>query len=229
MSTHPAHGASVVDYTSVGSLVANAKPQTDAQVEAGAGAEAEAEAEERGRMKERQAQSSHSPARAVSPSRGHERDSATRHRHHHRLHERPASPGCSITPPAARQEMGKSKKKQRRSSDAEADHTFRGRVRKRSGSRGRSRSPVIDEESDASGAETKAFRRRSRPPSGHREQHDGRQPNEQRRQRSYPNLYQRDAGRAERGGAERGGAEVAVGQDRAQEGGELPMLTQQPT
>jgi hypothetical protein len=224
MSTNPnpAHGASVGDYTSVGSLDANAKPQTDVQ----AGAGAEAEAEERGRMKERQSQSSRSPARAVSPSRGHERDSATRHRHHHRLHERPASPGSSMTPPAARQEMGKTKKKQRRSSDAEADHTFRGRGRKRSGSRGRSRSPVIDEESDASAraAETKAFRRRSRPPSGHRE-HDGRQAHEQRRQRSYPNLYQTDGGGAERGGAERKSAQVAVGQ----ESGESPMLTQQPT
>lgn len=141
--------------------------------------------EERGRLKRRR-QSSHSPRRASSPSRGHDRDSGSRYRQHHRKHHRPTSPASSATPPLSTQ------KKTRRRSDAEPDHTFRGRARNRSGSRGKTRSPI--QENDVaveSDDEVKKFRKRSAPPSRHRI--DGAdEGGEVRRQRSYPNLYKED-------------------------------------
>ncbi|CAO2652909.1 Nn.00g023200.m01.CDS01 [Neocucurbitaria sp. VM-36] len=144
--------------------------------------EPEAEAEERGRLKRRR-QTSHSPARAPSPSRGHDRNSGSRYREHHRKHHRPSSPSSSISPPTPAQ------KKTRRRSDAEPDHTFRGRARNRSGSRGRTRSPIFeDEDACVEEGQRKRFRKRSTPPS--RPRNDVAQVGgEVRRQRSYPNLY----------------------------------------
>jgi hypothetical protein len=164
--------------------------ETPTIVEPGMDAEAEAEAEERGRFKRRR-MSSHSPLRAASPSRGHERDSGSRHRHHHRNHHRD-SESASMTPPPAAQ------KKQRRRSDAEPDHTFRGRARNRSGSRERTGSPIFEDDDDgaseianASEAEVRELRKRAQPPSRPREAEE--EEGELRRQKSYPNLYRKDS------------------------------------
>ncbi|KAH7382439.1 hypothetical protein DE146DRAFT_226887 [Phaeosphaeria sp. MPI-PUGE-AT-0046c] len=139
------------------------------------------EAEERGRLKRRR-QTSLSPRRASSPSRGHDRNSGSRYREHHRKHHRPSSPPSSISPPTLMQ------KKQRRRSDAEPDHTFRGRVRNRSGSRGRTRSPIIEAEDDEQ-AGARTLRRRSQPPSRQkRDDDDDDGSAELRRQRSYHKL-----------------------------------------
>lgn len=148
--------------------------------------EVDVDAEERGRLKRRRL-SSHSPRRASSPSRGHDRCSGSRFRQHHRKHHRPSSPASSVSPSSLLQ------KKARRRSDAEPDHTFRGRARNRSGSRGKNRSPIIED--DDIGVESdedfKRFRKRSAPPSRHRV--DGAEEGEDiRRQRSYPNLYMED-------------------------------------
>ncbi|KAF2637441.1 hypothetical protein P280DRAFT_521124 [Massarina eburnea CBS 473.64] len=130
---------------------------------------------ERGRLKRRR-MSSHSPPRAPSPSRGHDRDSGSRHRHHHRKHHR-ADSSDSITPP-------RSITKNRRRSDAEPDHTLRGRARNRSQSR--SQSPIC--EGEEMGA--REARRRDQPPSrgrnGSGEEDDGKM----RRQRSLRNIYE---------------------------------------
>ncbi|KAH6454034.1 hypothetical protein HBI57_144880 [Parastagonospora nodorum] len=136
----------------------------------------EPEAEERGRLKRRR-QSQVSPRRASSPSRGHDRNSGSRYREHHRKHHRPCSPLSSVSPPNAAQ------KKMRRRSDAEPDHTFRGRVRNRSGSRGRTRSPLIEGDDDAQEG-PRTYRRRSQPPSRHKTE-EGEDGGELRRQRSY--------------------------------------------
>ncbi|KAH8710003.1 hypothetical protein GQ44DRAFT_455074 [Phaeosphaeriaceae sp. PMI808] len=158
----------------------------------------EAEIEERGRLKRRR-HSSHSPRRASSPSRGHERNSGSRYREHHRKHHRPSSPASSISPPTLGQ------KKMRRRSDAEPDHTFRGRVRLRSGSRGATRSPLLESDVDGDGnadvdvkivvdhENPRRFRRRSQPPSRHKIKDeegdvDGDTLVELRRQRSYHQL-----------------------------------------
>jgi hypothetical protein len=146
-------------------------------------AEAEKEAEERGRLKRRR-HGSHSPRRASSPSRGHERNSGSRYREHHRKHHRPSSPSSSISPPTV------AMKKSRRRSDAEPDHTFRGRMRNRSGSRGRTRSPILEGE-DGEQQSLRTVRKRSQPPSRHQldEVEGG---NELRRQRSYRKLHSAD-------------------------------------
>jgi len=84
-------------------------------------------------------------------------------------------------------------KKTRRRSDAEPDHTFRGRARNRSGSRGRTRSPILEDEYACleSEEDVKRYRKRSAPPSRHRI--DGAdERGELRRLRSYPNLYKED-------------------------------------
>jgi hypothetical protein len=142
--------------------------------------DSEEEAEERGRLKRRR-QCSHSPRRASSPSRGHDRKSGSRYREHHRKHHRPSSPSSSISPPTA------ALKKTRRRSDAELDHTFRGRIRIRSGSRGRTRSPILEgEDDDPQGL--RAVRKRSQPPSRHQTDEAGEE-NELRRQRSYHKLH----------------------------------------
>jgi hypothetical protein len=96
-----------------------------------------------------------------------------------------------MTPPPTIQ------KKQRRRSDAEPDHTFRGRARNRSGSRERTDSPIFEDddvsaEANPSEAEVRELRRRAPPPSRPRveaEEDEG----ELRRQRSYPNLYRKDS------------------------------------
>lgn len=156
--------------------------------------EPDMESEERGRLKRRR-QSSHSPRRASSPSRGHDRNSGSRYRQHHRKHHRPSSPASSATPP------GSTQKKTRRRSDAEPDHTFRGRPRKRSGSRGRTRSPILEDDvAIESDDDERRFRKRSAPPSRHRVDDAG-EGGEVRRQRSYPNLYKEDR-RDSKGGAE---------------------------
>ncbi|KAF2125008.1 hypothetical protein P153DRAFT_360638 [Dothidotthia symphoricarpi CBS 119687] len=136
------------------------------------------EAEERGRLKRRR-KSSHSPRRASSPSRGHDRTSGSRYRLHHRKHHRPSSPSSSVSPPTIAQ------KKHRRRSDAELDHTFRGRVR----NRGATLEEGVDED-EAEGREDIRERKRSAPPSRNRE--EGVDGEGMRRQRSYPNLYKEE-------------------------------------
>ena len=150
---------------------ANDPPSPNDSVHAG---DKSAEAE-RGRLKRRR-MSSHSPPRASSPSRGHDRDSGSRHRQHHRKHHRASSSPSRMTPPSA--------KKNRRRSDAEPDHTLRGRARNRSESR--SRSPILEEE-----RVKWQGRKRSAPPSRHRidDDDDGGNENVLRRLRSYPNMY----------------------------------------
>ncbi|OAL03280.1 hypothetical protein IQ06DRAFT_291103 [Phaeosphaeriaceae sp. SRC1lsM3a] len=138
------------------------------------------EGEERGRLKRRR-QTSLSPRRASSPSRGHDRNSGSRYREHHRKHHRPSSPPSSISPPTVIQ------KKQRRRSDAEPDHTFRGRARNRSGSRGRTRSPILEGEDDEQES-ARTLRRRSQPPSRHKMIDEDDESAELRRQRSYHKL-----------------------------------------
>jgi len=84
-------------------------------------------------------------------------------------------------------------KKTRRRSDAEPDHTFRGRARNRSGSRGRTRSPILEDEDACveSEEDMRRYRKRSAPPS--RRRVDGTdEAGELRRLRSYPNLYKQD-------------------------------------
>jgi hypothetical protein len=141
----------------------------------------------RGRLKRRRV-FSHSPPRASSPSRGHDRDSGSRHRHHHRKHHRGSS-SRSLQQSSSPSRCGTTKKNRRRS-DAEPDHTLRGRARNRSGSR--SRSPILEGQDE----ETSFVRRlrRSQPPSRKRagdlepvrfDQDRG----DVRRQRSFPNLY----------------------------------------
>jgi hypothetical protein len=93
-------------------------------------------------------------------------------------------------------------KKARRRSDAEPDHTFRGRARNRS----RTRSPILEGEGVGAGSdgEMKRFRKRSQPPSRHGEEDRG----EVRRQRSFPNMYKeerRDSKAEERVKHARGG------------------------
>lgn len=147
--------------------------------------EPDTDADERGRLKRRR-QSSHSPRRALSPSRGHDRDSGSRYQGHHRKHHRPSS-SSSISPPPSVQ------KKTRRRSDAEPDHTFRGRARKRSIDRARTQSSLIEDEDVflESDEEVKKFTKRSAPPSRHRVDEEDLAA-ELRRQRSYPNLYKVD-------------------------------------
>jgi hypothetical protein len=139
------------------------------------------EPEERGRLKRRR-QSSLSPRRASSPSRGHDRTSGSRYQEHHRKHHRPSSPPSSISPPTVTQ------KKTRRRSDAEPDHTFRGRVRNRSGSQRGTRSPISEGE-DGDEESLRTVRRRSQPPSRHKIEEDDDESAELRRQRSYRKLH----------------------------------------
>lgn len=95
-----------------------------------------------------------------------------------------------MTPPTA-------PKKLRRRSDAEPDHTFRGRVRNRSGSRERTGSPIFEDE-DVSEEEVRELRKRAQPPSRPRVEAEEDEV-ELRRQRSYPNLYRKDSkGEAEK-------------------------------
>ncbi|KAH7070914.1 hypothetical protein FB567DRAFT_211144 [Paraphoma chrysanthemicola] len=127
----------------------------------GVGTLQEPEAEERGRLKRRRL-SSTSPRRASSPSRGHERNSGSRYREHHRKHHRPSSPASSVSPPTIKQ------KKLRRRSDAEPDHTFRGRARKRSHSRGRTSSPLLEDDTTFIERLRTLRKKRSQPPSRHK-------------------------------------------------------------
>ena len=132
----------------------------------------------RGRLKRRR-MSSHTPPRARSPSRGHDRESGSRHRQHYRKHQRASSSPFIGTPPVV--------PKNRRRSDAEPDHTFRGRGRLRSESR--SRSPILEGEEKV----RREVRKRSQPPSrrrvGEGEERGGNEENAVRRLRSYPNMY----------------------------------------
>ncbi|PVI04438.1 hypothetical protein DM02DRAFT_611464 [Periconia macrospinosa] len=147
------------------------------------------EAEQRGRLKRRRRMSSHSPPRAPSPSRGHERDSGSRHRHHHRKHHR-ADSSCSLTPSAEVLE-----RKNRRRSDAEPDHTLRGRARNRSQSRSRRAISEGEDDGDASSDEerwVRGGRKRDVPPSRARllGQDGDAIDREMRRQRSLRNMYE---------------------------------------
>ena len=147
--------------------------------------EPEGEGEERGRLKRRR-HSSHSPCRATSPSRGHDRNSGSRYREHYRKHHRPSSYTSSASPPTTTQNI----KTRRRRSDAEPDHTLRGRVRNRSCSKGEHSGPIPEEEAvmEDSEEDVRRYRKRSAPPS--RPRADGADEGaEIRRQRSYPNLY----------------------------------------
>jgi hypothetical protein len=161
------------------------------------------EPEERGRLKRRR-QSSLSPRRARSPSRGHDRTSGSRYREHHRKHHRPSSPSSSISPPTVAQ------KKTRRRSDAEPDHTFRGRVRNRSGSQRGTRSPISEGEDDEAES-LRTVRRRSQPPSRHKIDEEDDESAELRRQRSYRKLHEarRDS---------KGEPQLVGGMDAAQAG-----------
>ena len=104
-------------------------------------------------------------------------------------------------------------KKTRRRSDAEPDHTFRGRMRNRSGSMGRTGSPTLDDEAEAKGTLRAPRRRRSQPPSRHtiEEEDEG---VELRRQRSYHNMYKE--ARRDSKGVEQAMSGVKVQQDGAQ-------------
>lgn len=163
--------------------------------------EPEPEVEERGRLKRRRL-SSHSPRRASSPSRGHERRSGSRYRAHHRKHHRPSSPLSSVSPPTLTQ------KKARRRSDAEPDHTFRGRVRNRSGNRGQNESTILEDDDAILDSEDdpKSTRKRSAPPSRHRADRPEEEEEEEeiRRQRSYPNLYMEERRGSKSGGTGKG-------------------------
>lgn len=81
------------------------------------------------------------------------------------------------------------KKKSRRRSDAEPDHTLRGRARKRECSRNGVATPISESGSGGDGEEgyRRGKRRRSSPPSRRSESLEGDE--EVRRQRSLPNLY----------------------------------------
>lgn len=147
----------------------------------------EPEAEERGRLKRRRL-SSTSPRRASSPSRGHDRNSGSRYRGHHRKHHRPSSPPSSLSPPGIIQ------KKIRRRSDAEPDHTFRGRARNRSDSRGSGRgttgSPFLEDDSPVL-ERLRSFRKRSQPPSRHKIDEED-EAAELRRERSHHKISSLD-------------------------------------
>ncbi|KAF2475702.1 uncharacterized protein BDR25DRAFT_300710 [Lindgomyces ingoldianus] len=140
--------------------------------------------EERGRHKRRR-KSSHTPTRmrSPSPSRGHYRDSGSRHRrlhdHYRKHHRQSSSSSISISPPL-------SSRKIRRRSDAELDHTLRGRARKRS----RTRSPIVENEEEA--LEPRSHRKRSPPPSRHRPAGGRAEGSGVRRQRSLPNIYREE-------------------------------------
>ncbi|KAL5440912.1 hypothetical protein PMIN06_009523 [Paraphaeosphaeria minitans] len=149
----------------------------------------------RGRLKRRRL-SSHTPPRASSPSRGHDRDSGSRHRHHYRKHQRASSSSSAFeTPPVAA-------KKNRRRSDAEPDHTFRGRVRNWSESR--SRSPIVEGEEERERGKKKererGVRKRSQPPSRGRDGGGEDVENVIRRLRSYPNMYRKGTEKDKGGG-----------------------------
>lgn len=126
----------------------------------------------RGRHKRRHTDSqSRSRSRSRSPSRGHTRPSASRHRHSHR-HRRQRGPDG--TPDAATAPSSRSPTRQeRRRSDAEVDHTQRGRPRQRH----RSGSPVNEDDGRMRKRSTEPSRRTS-PSPGYR------------RQRSLPNQYE---------------------------------------
>lgn len=154
----------------------------------------------RGRKRRRHSAVSASPTRSPSPSRGHGRKSGSRHRDKRRWrHHRTTSSERSDFSSPSRQGSAKKVLEQRRRSDAEADHTFRGRPRNRS----RSRTKSVIEESGNEEAMNEAEemlgkgkmevtrRKRSLPPS-----RGSRTPNtaedqspEYRRQRSLPNQY----------------------------------------
>ncbi|KIW06165.1 hypothetical protein, variant [Verruconis gallopava] len=135
----------------------------------------------RGRHKRRHS-SSRSRSRSPSPSRGHGRRSGSRHRHRHRRHKRDdtMSRSRSPTPPI----------RVRRRSDASPDHTFRGRERRRSGSR----TPIRESDGGSPEPERKSNRKRSSPPSRPWSCNSvpGREGEEQRRQRSLPNQYRKE-------------------------------------
>ncbi|CAI6337089.1 unnamed protein product [Periconia digitata] len=159
------------------------------------------DAEPRGRLKRRRRMSSHSPPapRATSPSRGHDRDSGSRHRHHHRKHHRADSSSSATPPPGLVGGVNR-----RRRSDAEPDHTLRGRVRNRSRSRSGRVISEEDGDSDGGGGEDGTYeseergvrerrrRRRDVPPSRARVLGEDGQAvdREMRRQRSLRNMYE---------------------------------------
>jgi hypothetical protein len=97
----------------------------------------------------------------------------------------------------------------RRRSDAEPDHNFRGRARKRS----RTRSPIVEDE-DVDDVAGRAQRKRSQPPSRHRNDKKGGEQESWsavRRQRSLPNIYRGEKNKQDNGGAvEVGGAMEGV-------------------
>ncbi|KAF2707323.1 hypothetical protein K504DRAFT_458757 [Pleomassaria siparia CBS 279.74] len=81
-------------------------------------------------------------------------------------------------------------KKTRRRSDAEPDHTLRGRARKRSSTRDdeKENRPIPEEDNEAIQHEN-GKRKRSKPPSRHRSESGTNGEAVVRRQRSLPNLY----------------------------------------
>lgn len=163
----------------------------------------------RGRKRRRRSALSLSPARSPSPSRGHERSSASRHREQRRsrLGLLAAAVGASDSSADELAALGvpggTSPKRQRRRSDLDTDHTFRGRQRHRSPS-GEDAIAESTSEEDTSGSgkngaytlgagekRVKTRVKRSSPPS-----RSARPPGEHgpespvfRRQRSLPNQY----------------------------------------
>lgn len=132
----------------------------------------------RGRLKRRR-QTDYSPSVPSSPSRAPDRDGNSPQR---------ADSSASVTPPP------RPKRVDRRRSDAEPDHTLRGRARNRSRSRQRTGSPILEGHSDKEdeGDDRRAYRKRSPPPSRHRSESAV----EARRQRSLPNMYKQERGKA---------------------------------
>ena len=138
----------------------------------------------RGRLKRRRT-SSRTPPRPTSPSRGHTRHSGVGYEYDRHRHRRASSSFADATTVLH---------KRRRRSDAEPDHTLRGRVRQRSGSPSRSLIFQVEEKIP------RAVRKRSQPPSRRRlgqGSQSKRREDLVRRLRNHPNLYRQDPEQAE--------------------------------
>lgn len=152
----------------------------------------------RGRKRRRHSAISASPERSPSPSRGHGRRSASRHREKRRWrHHRTTSSERSDFSDVSRHGRS-SPDRRRRRSDAEPDHTFRGRARNRSRSRTEdaiqeTSSEELDEGQangiDRPQAAVKALARKRSPPPSRGSRSPKEKSQDHRRQRSLPNQY----------------------------------------
>ncbi|KAL5119457.1 hypothetical protein ACEQ8H_002727 [Pleosporales sp. CAS-2024a] len=179
---------SEVSASAVAERAVETEPLANAMTDAEHTMPTDTEAEERGRLHRRR-QTWLSRRRASSPSRGHERKSGSRYREEDRKHGRPSAPRTSVSPPKALPLQTKA----RRRSDAEPDHTFRGRPRNRSSSSGRTGSPILDaaddDDNEDDAARRRHFRRRSPPPSRHKVDGEDEEGRALRRERSYHKGY----------------------------------------